>query len=269
MAIVIEANYSKKLGLPGYSSHSYSVTLRSEIADLSQVERESSKLYSILQGSVDREIQETGFVPEPAVFARTNHGHANGGRSAGSTGALNLHLRFKAQDPRAGRNAKAHWIELGSSVNSKADTLVTYLFAIGEEENDSTCKGLRKVHFDLEPKNSKAEPKPAIHLQFAGRCPDILLSSGYAQDAFDYLLPGLDKPRIPSLPMCTALLLQWAFLEYQSSDDQIDKFIKTPEWQAVICAAERDILKTYFQKSHDWLASTANEKVSFLAYMYH
>jgi hypothetical protein len=71
MAIVIEANYSKKLGLPAYSSHSYSVTIRSEVADLSQVERESAKLYAILQGSVDREIQEVGFIPE-----------ANGHRSA-------------------------------------------------------------------------------------------------------------------------------------------------------------------------------------------
>jgi len=64
MAVIIEANYSKKLGLPAYSSHSYSITIRSEVADLSQVERESSKLYAILQGSVDREIQEVGFIPD-------------------------------------------------------------------------------------------------------------------------------------------------------------------------------------------------------------
>jgi hypothetical protein len=62
MAIVIEANYSKKLGLSAYSSHSYSVTIRSAVADLSQVERESAKLYAILHGSVDREIQEAGFI---------------------------------------------------------------------------------------------------------------------------------------------------------------------------------------------------------------
>ena len=81
MAIIIEANYSKKLGLPAYSSHSYSVTLRSEVADLTQVERESSKLYSILQGSVDREIQEVGFIPEAnghGSAPRRANGHANG-----------------------------------------------------------------------------------------------------------------------------------------------------------------------------------------------
>lgn len=63
MAIIIEAVYSKKLGLPQFSSHSYSVTIQTELQDLSQVERESSKLYTLLQGSVDREIQETGFMP--------------------------------------------------------------------------------------------------------------------------------------------------------------------------------------------------------------
>jgi len=34
---IIEANYSKKLGLPGYSSHQYSLTLRAEISDLEGV----------------------------------------------------------------------------------------------------------------------------------------------------------------------------------------------------------------------------------------
>jgi len=76
MAVIIEANYSKKLGLPAYSSHSYSITIRSEVADLSQVERESAKLYAILQGSVDREIQEVGFIPD---------GNGHGSSSARST----------------------------------------------------------------------------------------------------------------------------------------------------------------------------------------
>ena len=47
--IVIEANYSKKLGLPGYSSHQYSVTLRAEIADLSQVSAKSQELHQLSQ----------------------------------------------------------------------------------------------------------------------------------------------------------------------------------------------------------------------------
>ena len=80
MAVIIEANYSKKLGLPAYSSHAYSITIRSEVADLSQVERESAKLYAILQGSVDREIQEVGFIPDVnghGSTPRTTNGHAS------------------------------------------------------------------------------------------------------------------------------------------------------------------------------------------------
>jgi len=62
--VVIVAVYSKKIGLPAYSSHSYSVSLTSEVADLSAVERESAKLYAILQGSVDRELENPGLVPD-------------------------------------------------------------------------------------------------------------------------------------------------------------------------------------------------------------
>ena len=64
MAIIIEANYSKKIGLPAYSSHAYSVTIRTEVSDLGQVERESAQLYALLQESVDRNIQEVGFTPD-------------------------------------------------------------------------------------------------------------------------------------------------------------------------------------------------------------
>jgi hypothetical protein len=61
--IVLEANYSKKLGLPGYSSHQYSLTVRKEVSDITQVENESRQLFTTLQSNVDRDIQTTGFLP--------------------------------------------------------------------------------------------------------------------------------------------------------------------------------------------------------------
>ena len=76
MAIQLEANYSKKLGLPGYSSHQYSITIRTELGDLKQVESESSRLYALLQSCVDRDIQESGFLP-------ANGHHTNGNGSNG------------------------------------------------------------------------------------------------------------------------------------------------------------------------------------------
>jgi hypothetical protein len=40
MAIKLSANYSKKLGLPNYSSHSFSASVEVELTDISQVEQE-------------------------------------------------------------------------------------------------------------------------------------------------------------------------------------------------------------------------------------
>ena len=78
MAVQIEVNYSKKLGLPNYSSHQFAITVRKEVTDLSQVEKESSQLYRLLQDSVDREIQQTGYIPE---VANNRNGSGNGHQS--------------------------------------------------------------------------------------------------------------------------------------------------------------------------------------------
>jgi len=78
MAIVLEANYAKKLGLPNYSSHQYSVTIRTELTDLSQVEAESARLYRTLQDAVDREIQQVGFMPDATTYG-VHAPAANGG----------------------------------------------------------------------------------------------------------------------------------------------------------------------------------------------
>ena len=63
MAIKLSANYSKKLGLPQYSSHSFSASVEVELSDITQVEAEVQKLYQLLQQSVDQEIQHPGYVP--------------------------------------------------------------------------------------------------------------------------------------------------------------------------------------------------------------
>ncbi len=76
--ITLEANYSKKIGLPGYSSHQFSVTLKSELSDVSQVEQESARLYDVLQNSVDSNIQQIGFLPGEAKPNGNGNGHTNG-----------------------------------------------------------------------------------------------------------------------------------------------------------------------------------------------
>ena len=66
MAVKLVANYSKRLGLPGYSSHQFSVTVESELHNTDNVSIEAARLYKTLQMAVDTEIQSTGFVPDEA-----------------------------------------------------------------------------------------------------------------------------------------------------------------------------------------------------------
>jgi len=80
--ITLEANYSKKIGLPGYSSHQFSITLKSELTDISQAEQESARLYDVLQNSVDSNIQQIGFLPSEAAPKINSNGNGNGHHTA-------------------------------------------------------------------------------------------------------------------------------------------------------------------------------------------
>ncbi len=63
MAIKLIANYSKRLGLPGYSSHQFSVSVESELSAADDIAAESTRLYHLLQSNVDEQMLRTGFVP--------------------------------------------------------------------------------------------------------------------------------------------------------------------------------------------------------------
>ncbi len=78
MALKLIANYSKRLGLPGYSSHQFSVCVETEISNIDEVSSESSRLYHRLQRSVDEEIQHTGFVPDKEYGGASSHTNGNG-----------------------------------------------------------------------------------------------------------------------------------------------------------------------------------------------
>jgi hypothetical protein len=85
MALTIEANYSKKVGLPGYSSHQFSLSLKAEITDLNQVPAEAARLYRLLQDGVDTSIKEVGWLPEPKPA--NGNGHTNGNHPRNGNGA--------------------------------------------------------------------------------------------------------------------------------------------------------------------------------------
>lgn len=77
MAVILQITYSKKLGLPGFSSHSCSVSLTTEIPDKEMAGEESAKLYQLLQSAVDKEIQHVGWMPE-ATYGMAEVADANG-----------------------------------------------------------------------------------------------------------------------------------------------------------------------------------------------
>jgi len=74
--LTLECNYSKKIGLPGYSSHQFMVTLRTEITDPSTVQAESDRVYGLLQSVVDASLQKVGWLPQPAP--KNGDGRSNG-----------------------------------------------------------------------------------------------------------------------------------------------------------------------------------------------
>ena len=68
MSIKLEATYCKKLGLPNFSSHSFMISVRAEVSSLRRLETESTRLYRVLQASVDKEIQQPGFLPDASRY---------------------------------------------------------------------------------------------------------------------------------------------------------------------------------------------------------
>ena len=87
--ITLECNYSKKLGLPGYSSHQFAITLRTEIADLNQIQSESARLYKLLQEGVDTSIKETGYLPTNGNGNGQRGGQGGNGQSQAENGGWN------------------------------------------------------------------------------------------------------------------------------------------------------------------------------------
>jgi hypothetical protein len=102
MAIKLIANYAKTLGLPGFSSHRFSVSIETELNSNDDIQTETARLYALLQDAVDKEMQEPGFVPDEAygidnirqpngrqngngATSRLTNGHTRNGHSNGHT----------------------------------------------------------------------------------------------------------------------------------------------------------------------------------------
>jgi hypothetical protein len=110
MAIKLIANYSKRLGLPGYSSHQFSVSVETELVTTDDIPGESERLYHLLQTNVDEQILTTGFVP-PYDYGmdppeETNGNHANGSANGSANSATNNRNPASNNGANSGANSQ-------------------------------------------------------------------------------------------------------------------------------------------------------------------
>lgn len=119
---------------------------------------------------------------------------------------------------------------------------------------------LRCFHFDFEPfvNRNPDEPKPSLHFQYGGEL-DIILN--YCKENFDVEFSedeikkhtlDFEKLRLLYFPVCTVLLLNNIFLEFQT-DDQYEKVVKSTTWNAAVKVAEQDLLLNYFESCSNHL----------------
>lgn len=104
MAIKLIANYSKRLGLPGYSSHQFEVSIETEIGNTSELDFAAERLYSSLQSAVDAQIKQVGFVPDAS--------YGSGGASGTSLPAMRQVPRLPvppSSNSQASRSGESAW----------------------------------------------------------------------------------------------------------------------------------------------------------------
>jgi len=151
--------------------------------------------------------------------------------------ALEFTVEFDVEDPR---KQVPHKLFLGTRLSPKVGTSnaeVTHYMCLADENSL-----MAKFHVDFDFDPHVKEKKPSPHIQLGGRIPPALLGR-YSQH---YWHTDVNKPRIPALPISTALLWHWAFLEYENNA-LFARCIKHSWWKKIIKDAERAVLKPFFE----------------------
>ncbi len=154
---------------------------------------------------------------------------------------LDIIVNFSVTDPRS--NA-SHTLLLGTRLQPpqpQSHAQVTHFVCLAD-----TASFLAKVHADFDFQPEASERKPSPHVQMGGGIPEALLKCHQLSEPIVRWQKGMSKPRLPSLPFCTALLWHWAFLEYPDSE-QISGFLKAWHWKELVKRAEAAVLRPYFE----------------------
>lgn len=127
MAIKLNATYCKRLGLPGYSSHQFSVSVETELVATGDIAGEAERLYHLLQSNVDEQIQATGFVPS-ADYGMLDAPIANG-KSAVNGNAQRQSSAWKCSDKQ--RDLILKLVEEHQLAKQDVDSLAVERFGKG------------------------------------------------------------------------------------------------------------------------------------------
>lgn len=136
MAIKLIANYSKRLGLPGYSSHQFEVSIKTEISNTSELPLEAERLYGSLQSAVDTQIQQVGFVPDAS--------YGSGGVSGATLPAMRQVPRMPV--PPSSNSQTSHPGEPAWNCSKKQRQIILSL-ARKSDMNDSALHDLAVLCF--------------------------------------------------------------------------------------------------------------------------
>ena len=150
---------------------------------------------------------------------------------------LDVLVEFYVHDPRSEESQSLYLGTKLSPPGNNIEPQVTHFLCLGDSNNYLT-----KIHYDRDFNPQAIEKKPSSHIQIGGRIGGSLASKINGSCCWR---ENLDKPRIPAIPICTALLWHWAFLEYRNAQ-QITPIFEAPWWDKIVKEAEFTVLKPFF-----------------------
>jgi hypothetical protein len=133
----------------------------------------------------------------------------------------------------------------------------TYVLTMYSDANNEVSKLMRKFHFDFVANTCFEERKPVYHLQYGGSATPTMKKLEI--DDSD-ILPWLSVPRLNSLPVNLALLLDTIFCEFPNEVTM--SITERSEWRDHVKNNEQLMLKDYYAKVNEFFQNT--HKSNFL-----
>ncbi|MGV8867431.1 MAG: hypothetical protein ACOH2S_10945 [Janthinobacterium svalbardensis] len=170
---------------------------------------------------------------------------------------LDVRLRGDRRDANCAR-----WIHIGALLDGdvKTNEILRSSYSVVLFRRDNlNSPVVRKLHFDFEALSTRNanEAKPSSHIQMCGKASPHLLKQGFNAQRLSSHYPNFEQPRIPSMPTSLALIIDWLFTEFRTDRNALAIY-NSKQWRNQVVAAERIVLKPYFQDAANHIGSAAH-----------